>query len=259
MASRTAVALGAALLLGGCAQAPETQPAESVAPPADSAAAAELQHMVAALEQEMHAQIGVVVLGPEGEQSAGSLTPGPAWSTIKVPLAIAALRANPSLSHLAGSAITVSDNAAAQQLWGSLGGGAAAAEAVEAVLRESGDDHTQVNEQVTRPEFSAFGQTGWALEDQAAFARHLSASTGAAEIEVRNYMAQVASSDSYGLGELGDAHFKGGWGPELNGAYLTRQFGYSGDTAIAVATIPADGSYASGQQVLSELTRRLNL
>lgn len=207
----------------------------------------------------MSAQIGVVVLRPDGAESAGSLTPGPAWSTIKVPLAIAALRADPSLSPQASAAITVSDNAAAQQLWESLGGGAAAAEAVEVVLRESGDYQTQVNEQATRPEFSVFGQTTWALADQAAFARHLSSSSGGAEAEVRGYMGQVSPQDSYGIGLLPDSHFKGGWGPDPSGAYLTRQFGFSGDTAIAVATVPADGSYMTGQQVLSALVTQIAL
>ncbi|GAB3942671.1 hypothetical protein [Corynebacterium tapiri] len=219
--------------------------------------ALDLAALASEVEQELDVRVGVVMQDRAGAHTGGSLTPRPAWSTIKVPLAIAALRADPSLSGVAHSAITVSDNDAAQQLWESLGGGEQAAAAVEQVLRECGDDHTEVNPQVTRPGFSAFGQTDWSLADQASFARCLSTSTGQAEATVLAAMGEISPQHAYGIGQLEGARFKGGWGPEESGPYLVRQFGYVGDTFISIAAIPADGSYESGQLALTTLAGRL--
>lgn len=216
-----------------------------------------LEALVADIEQHWGAQVQIAVMTPERVESAGNFTPLPAWSTIKVPLAVAALRNDPSLSTVALSAIAVSDNEAAERLWESLGGGEAAAEAVEKALRESGDTTTRVNPQVTRPGFTAFGQTVWPLEAQVGYAQYLSSAPGAAEAEVRSAMEQIAPTQAYGIGQLPGSHFKGGWGPEPTGPYLVRQFGFVDGQALAIATIAADGTYEGGQRVLNDAVAKL--
>ena len=51
----------------------------------------------------------------------GEWTTGPAWSTSKVPVVLAALREQGAVSGSMNAAITQSDNDAAEQVWASLG------------------------------------------------------------------------------------------------------------------------------------------
>lgn len=101
--------------------------------------------------------------------SAGTWRSGVAWSTIKVPLAIAVERSGNGALDGASSAITSSDNDAAQRLWDSLGGGVSSSSAIQAVLVEAGDATTGVPSTAPRPPYSIFGQTQWSLADQARF------------------------------------------------------------------------------------------
>lgn len=184
----------------------------------------------------------------------------PAWSTIKVPLSIAAVRDGSADMSALTSAITVSDNAAAEQLWEGLGQPAEAAEKVERVLSEGGVQ-TQVSAQVTRPGFSAFGQTMWTTEGQATFASHLQCLAGAQS--VMEAMGSIAGGQNYGLGQIPGAMYKGGWGPNESGAYGVRQFGLipRGDgtfAAVAIAAVSPDGSYESGQAQLNQLAQKLS-
>lgn len=192
--------------------------------------------------------IGIAVAGAQGVTAAGFDAPNPAWSTIKVPIAIAALRANPGLYADAQAALTVSDNDAAARLYDAVG-----SEPVNLVLAEMGAD-AQVNTVLTRPGFSAFGQTMLTTGQEAHMAGRLGCLPGAAE--VITLMRQVDASQAYGLGTTGDAAFKGGWGPDEAGMYTTRQFGLMprGDgtaAAVAITALPADGSYAAGQEMLN--------
>ena len=103
--------------------------------------------------------------------SLGDGRSGVAWSTIKVPLAIAALRSDRSRAKdLVVKAITESDNAASEQLWSRLGGPAEAARQVQGVIAEGGDTATVVESRRLRRGFTAFGQTQWTLLRQARFA-----------------------------------------------------------------------------------------
>lgn len=184
----------------------------------------------------------------------------PAWSTIKVPLSIAAVRDGSADMSALTSAIIVSDNAAAEQLWEGLGQPEGAAEKVERVLSEGGAQ-TQVNAQVTRPGFSAFGQTMWTTEGQATFASHLQCLAGAQS--VMEAMGSIAGGQNYGLGQIPGAMYKGGWGPNESGAYGVRQFGLipRGDgtfAAVAIAAVSPDGSYESGQAQLNQLAQKLS-
>ena len=232
---------------------PESVPSRTGAP--EVPAATDAQSLAdAAVQAASHlGTAGAAVGGPEGIVVAGFTEPTPAWSTIKVPIAIAALRADPSLSPDAAAAITASDNDAAQRLY------TAAGEAgTNAVLAELGLG-TGVNTAPLRPEFSTYGQTPLSVADEATMANTLACVSGAGE--VLGLMGQVDPGQSYGLGTQG-ALFKGGWGPDESGMYQVRQFGLlpRGDgtyVPVALTALPADGSYESGQRMLSAMAQTL--
>ena len=238
---------------GSDAAAPSGEPASGAASPQ---VAQQLEEIAARVEAATGAQVSLALADASGVAQAGSLGgPLPAWSTIKVPLSVAALRADSSVLPQVQQAITVSDNASAESLWASLGSGETAASAVQTVLAEGGDTSTVVNPTVTRPGFSAFGQTMWPTASQAAFARSLPALSGGESVFAA--MGNIAAGQDYGLGQIPGASFKGGWGPNEAGSYLVRQFGLVGDTGVVIATIPADGTYTSGQAVLSQLATEI--
>ena len=193
--------------------------------------------------------------GAGAPQVAGDLVADVAWSTSKVPIAIAAVRATGAADANVNAAITVSDNAAAEAMWASLGGPYAAAAATDAVLRDGGDPVTRTNPERIRPEFTAFGQTQWALADQAAFGANLTCIDGGGPVV--EAMGDIAADQRYGLGTIPGARFKGGWGPDASGTYLVRQFGTiavdGGEVGVAIAARPADGTYESGQAMLTEI------
>jgi hypothetical protein len=211
----------------------------------------------AAVERSLGGSSGIVVVpvGSGGQPlSGGTLTTAVAWSTIKVPLAVAAVRAeggrpSPGTAALIKRAITLSDNAAAESLWAKLGSSTEAATAVSAVLRDAGDATTRVQSRRIRAGFTPFGQTEWPLARQALVAAHLTCLNGAGP--VLTTMGQITASQRWGLGRIGSGtRFKGGWGPGDDGRYLARQFGivalpHGGQVAVAIATRPADGSFGS--------------
>lgn len=213
----------------------------------------------AAAAADLDARVGIEVR-PVGAGAppvtAGDWTTGTAWSTIKVPLALAGLRATdpPAVTEDMRAAITQSDNAAAEAIWASLGDPATAAGKVEAILAEAGAPVT-VQSQRVRPEFTAFGQTEWSLADQATFLS--SAACNPANQPVIDLMGQIAPDQRWGLGEIPGAKFKGGWGPSLEGDYLVRQFGVvpvgDGLAVVAVAVEPNSGAFDDGTQALTRI------
>ncbi|MGW6421121.1 hypothetical protein ACWF82_00445 [Nocardia sp. NPDC055053] len=211
----------------------------------------------AALQQGFRGTLGLAIMPVGGDQMVtfGTWTSGPAWSTIKVPLAIAALRNNASYSTTATAAITASDNGAADTLWQSLGAGDAAAESVRNVLREGGDTNTTVPSVRTRSDASIYGQAEWALADQVRFAANLPCLPQSQRVV--GLMQQIVPSHRWGLGAFGSAEFKGGWGPDTSGKYLVRQFGLidspSGRIAIAFAAQPDSGAFADGMSMLDKM------
>ena len=76
------------------------------------------------------ATIGLAIAATGSAVSFGAWSTGVAWSTIKVPLAIATLRAGVGSRELVADAIIQSDNAAAEELWSQLGDPAEAARQV---------------------------------------------------------------------------------------------------------------------------------
>lgn len=232
------------------------------APP--SAEPSNLGAAFAQLQARLHAPVGIAVTAVGSNRppiTLGDLQSGPAWSTIKVPLAIAALRQeNPptTVTSAMRAAITESDNTAAESIWAQLGDPVTAAHELEAVLRETGDP-TTVEYRKVRPEYTAFGQTDWSLDHQVTFLSR-------AVCDPRNdpivaLMGNVVPDQSWGIGTIPDSRFKGGWGPSPTGNYLVRQIGTltapTGIVAVAIAVAPASGSFDEGTSDLTEVANWL--
>lgn len=205
------------------------------------------------------ATVGMAIARPDRTYSLGRWWTGVAWSTIKVPLAIAALRNNwLHARNLAVKAITESDNQASEQLWSQLGEPADAARRVQAVIAEGGDTSTMVEPRRLRRGFTAFGQTQWTLQRQARFAAELSSIPDAAD--VIELMQRLTAGHRWGLAAKGCAS-KGGWGPGMHGQYLVRQFGIvptpSGQWGVALAAEVDDGVFETGVDVLNMLSEWL--
>lgn len=270
--------LAVALLLGACAPGPGPAAGSSSAPerptpsgsnpspvptptptPVADGSAERLAAEFAALSRELPGRVGLAVAPVGGGRAihTGAWRSGVAWSTSKVPLAIAATGHAPGAGTrgVVRRAITSSDNEAAEQLWQSLGPPATAAAATGLVIEEFGAGRVRVESQVLRPGFSAYGQTEWSLASQAEFAAALPC-----RVEAREVYALMAETDSeqwWGVAGLPGAHLKGGWGPGSGGGYLVRQLGVidttDGRVAVALAAEPASGAYADGTRMLTRI------
>jgi hypothetical protein len=263
------VALGVALIVAaGAIFAINVAPTHPLVRPTATAPTATSPSGLAAdfahLQSGLHAKVGLVVravgAGPEMQVVLGTsdFADQPAWSTIKVPLVMAAMRQHnidrPTPPMVA--AITESDNAAAESIWESLGDPETASAEVSTVLRETGDP-TIVESRKLRREYSASGQTRWSLTNQAMF---LSASACDPRNQpVLDLMDEVTSDQrSWGVGPLPGTRIKGGWGPSPSGHYLVRQIaivaaGQRGSAVVAMAAEPESGSFADGTRVLTEI------
>ena len=206
-----------------------------------------------------HGNVGIAVSDGTTTIEAGRTAPEAAWSTSKVPVLIAANRTGAADSQLVSSAITYSDNEAAKAAWAGLGEGTAAAQAAQSVIAQAGDTATQVQSQVTRPEFTAFGQTMWSVGNQAKFMAGVRCVEGAQPII--DAMGVADPAQAYGLRTLPGALMKGGWGPSPAGAYDVRQMGIAQlgghDVAVALIASSPDGQYASTQTVLTSMAEAL--
>lgn len=217
-----------------------------------------------AMAKTLAAPVGLalVPVGGGAAMTFGDQSPQIAWSTIKVPLAVAAQRKNgPSDAETA--AIVASDNAAAESLWASLGSPAEAAAAVTRVLREGGDEHTTVPSRRLRPEFTVFGQTTWRLADAAVFSAHLPCLPDTGRIV--SLMRNVAGNQQWGLESVPGRQtaVKGGWGPSVSGGYLVRQIGLltlrdGRQVGVAMSTQTSAGSMEPGTQVLDGVAQWLS-
>ncbi len=200
---------------------------------------------------------GVAIAAVDGTCLAplGTWSAGVAWSTIKVPLAIAAIRAGVDSDDLVAQTITQSDNAAAEELWSRLGDPAHAAQQVQAVIRDGGDATTVVESRRLRPDYTAFGQTQWSLVRQAQFAAGLPGIPDAAPVV--DLMHNLCADHCWGLAAKGYAA-KGGWGPGIGGDYLVRQLAIvpveAGHVGVALAAEPDDGVFETGVDIVNGLS-----
>lgn len=181
------------------------------------------------------------------------------WSTMKPPLAIAALRDNgDAVSDLVDSAIRWSDNDATWQLWLSLGDRDTWVDKYDRVLRDAGDRRTKMRTDGFDDDDRSYGLSDWRLDDQALFAAGLPclAEDDEAAATVYELMSEIDEDQSWGLGLIDGAHFKGGWGPGAD-QYLVRQFGVietaRGATAVAVAAAPTDNDHDTGTAMLDRI------
>lgn len=213
---------------------------------------AELRASFARLEAGLGARVGLAYaqVGSHEVAALGSLRTGVAWSTAKVPVSLAVLADDPTPSpgtrELIRRALRESDNAAAEALFSRLGTSGVAAAKTTAILRSAGVAAV-VPAKRLRAGFTIPGQMQWSLAEQAEFAARLGCldQTGV----VADDLAHIAASQSWGLGRLPAARFKGGWGPDGDG-YLVRQLGVvvldGGPIAIAIIARAGDGSLDSG-------------
>jgi hypothetical protein len=215
-----------------------------------------LQTSFEQLSASVPAKVGIAIARPDRTYSLGMWWSGVAWSTIKVPLAIAALRSDRSRARdLVAKAITESDNASSEQLWAQLGEPMDAARRVQGVIAEGGDTATVVESRRLRRGFTAFGQTQWTLIRQARFAAELASIPDAADVV--DLMQQLTRGHRWGLAAKGFAA-KGGWGPGVHGEYLVRQFGIvttqAGHWGVALAAEANDRGFETGVDVANSLT-----
>lgn len=180
-----------------------------------------------------------------GSFTAGDNRPEPAFSTMKVPLSIAALRQDPAFYQDAEIAVTRSDNPAAHRMFARV-----PATSYERVIQEAGA-------RTTTPAAYQMG-TMWTTSDQAAFASGLRCVAG--HEPVLDMMGRVVDYQRWGLGRIGGARFKGGWN-YYQGGHLARQFGLipgpNGDIAVAITAYSPKGHQGSFA-MLDDLANGLN-
>lgn len=177
-----------------------------------------------------------------------------AWSTIKIPLSMAALRLSTSATTKSRveRALRNSDNAAAAQLWSQLGGGATAARRVNAVLRDHGDSKTVTQSRATSGR-SAYGRTQWYTKAQSQFMSRISCNREGGFI--RHQLART-SAGPWGLMAFDQPLNKNGYGP-VGGKYLVRQTAIiigAGNRRWGVSIEVLAPSLAAGQRDLTRIT-----
>ena len=249
----------------------DSLPAGSAEIDGDKSSSGSSKGLLSAADRSSFQRLGAQLSGAEGVavaplganpsvSSVGSLRTGVAWSTAKVPVAMAVISSGGLSSHQTDlrQAITASDNAAAERLWSALGGGANAAAAATQQLRAAGDHQTQIQGQRLRSGYTAFGQTAWDLDDQARFMAGIACTkAGAAVLALMN---QVVTGQRWGLGSTGRAaQFKAGWGPGISpgsgDGWLDRQMGIVtiDGKPIAVAIATTAGDHGTGTANLTKI------
>ena len=218
---------------------PKPGKAQHVAPAVD--VQAQLDRLVADVVGRHGGRATVAV----GGFTAGDNRPEPAFSTMKVPLAIAALRQSQAFYPDAEAAVTRSDNPAAHRMFGQV-----PAASYEGVIREAGA-------RTTTPAGYQMG-TMWTTSDQAQFASGLRCVAG--HEPVLDMMGRIVDYQHWGLGRIGGARFKGGWN-HYEGGHLARQFGLipgpNGDIAVAITAHSPKG-YEGSFAMLNELADGLS-
>ncbi len=175
-----------------------------------------------------------------------------AWSTIKVPLAMAALQRSTSATTRSRveRALRYSDNGAAAELWREIGSNATAAARVNKVLAQKGDTVTKVRYSTSGGR-SSYGRTPWRTSSMGVFMSNMACGSGAI---VRQHLATTAGP-KWGLKTMPRPLVKNGYGP-VAGGYLVRQagiiIGADGRRWGVSVTVRAT-SLARGQQDLTRV------
>ncbi|MFT4088569.1 MAG: hypothetical protein QM658_15715 [Gordonia sp. (in: high G+C Gram-positive bacteria)] len=234
----------------------------SPAPVSAVDARAQLGSSFIALGLDSSTGVALVPVGSKEPWLFGNLTTPDAWSTIKIPLALAAERRN-GANHTETKAIIDSDNKSARNLTRSLGTPAQAVDAVTAVLREGGDENTVVTPADDDGEWPHLGETAWSLPDSAIWTAHLPCMAGSEH--VLDLMHHVAKTQDWGLMKLGDRDpaVKGGWGQsDTDHGYLVRQIGLltlpdGKQVAVAMSTHEPKMKFERGVTTLNKVAHWL--
>ena len=256
---RLGVSLLAALTLftvSACSSDPET--GKALAPATASPALnpdsvrTQLDRAVDKTARKYHAKVGVAISAGDDTIAVGDKGKGPVWSTIKVPIAIAALKdgADKSLVDLA---IKESDNDAAYSLWSQVQWHEGSADkAVEELLEDYGS-HADIHN-------TAFGYSTWSLKDQAVFGAELPC------IEEADYVHKVlkdiVSWQKIGLSKEKRTRAKSGWGlDEDENEYTYRQFGVHEVTGkrigVALSVVTDGEDYAKAEPAVKYLAQEM--
>ena len=184
----------------------------------------------------------IAPLGGGRLEMHGELRESRAWSTMKIPVIVAAITGGRADWNAIEAAITRSDNEAARLLWDRLDDGAAE---VEAVLREAGDAQTTLEREADPRGYSSFGRTVWSLPAAITFYAALARGELLPDADTERMldaMGRIVPEQRWGLGQIPSIRFKGGWGPseEPEGGYEVIQVGIVGPTIIAIAARAED-------------------
>ena len=169
-----------------------------------AASAAEIQAQLDRLVADVVARHGGRAAVSVGGFTAGDNSPVPAFSTMKVPLSIAALRQDQSMYPDAEIAVTRSDNPAAHRMFTRV-----PAAGYERVIQEAGSR--------TSTPVTARMSTLWTTSDQAEFASGLRCVPG--HEPVLDMMGRIVDYQHWGLGRIGGRPLQGrvvhlpGWAP----------------------------------------------
>jgi Beta-lactamase enzyme family len=190
--------------------------------------------------------IGRISGGPIELQ--GDLLESRAWSTMKLPVIVAAIEAGHADWDAIEAAITRSDNDAALRLWQALDDGPAQ---VEAVLRRAGDPDTTLECEPDPRGWSSFGRTVWSLAAAATFYRALARGELLSAVDtghVLDAMGRVVQDQRWGLGAQPGVRFKAGWGPSERpeGGYEVIQVGWWGTLSWRSPPMPKTSRRPSG-------------
>ncbi|WP_157083948.1 hypothetical protein [Millisia brevis] len=215
----------------------------------------------ARLEETFDGSVGIAIAPVGGGRvlSYGDWSTGDAWSTMKVPIAVAAVRATDGgIDADITAAITVSDNDAARRLWDGLAGTMSSVATIQALLTETGDT-TPMAEQYAQQGDDSFGGLTWSLVDQVEFTARFPCLAGGARVIAE--MRQLTEEHRWGLAADGAAA-KGGWGPDAYGNYLVRQLGIvttpTGRAAVTMAALPASGEFEDATAMLTAMAAWLS-
>ena len=230
----------------------------SMGEPEVQEAAEVLEELLDSVENEHGGVAGISVATEHGIINVGSDGRSRAWSTIKVPVAIAAVQQKVGTESMVRAAISESSNADAAALWAALGGGAEAAATVDSLLwHYNGVAHTRHTVDEYPDEPTPIGWIPWTLNGQAGFASRL-ACIPEADV-VWDAMGEIVPWRQDGLGRIAGMHFKGGWSEEEDGlySYTYRQFGAlpteDGLLGVAVIAHPEDGRHVTAERMLDDL------
>ena len=221
---------------------PADEPAATTAPDATANLNLDgLDEKIAAIEEKTHTQLSFSLFDGTRATNSGSGGALPAWSTIKVPIALTAWEHCDDKDFVleqTRAAIEWSDNDSAYALWRCIGSDDEASRLVGEEIATSGVSvHVE----------PAFGTTTWPNPAQARYAQHLASIP--ADNPVIQEMHKIDEDHSYGLGTIADLPFKGGWSDDTDGSFHVRQLGFftlSGSGAGSEVGAGSDAGAAFG-------------